>query len=126
MEGQKTVFIKTDKILIDFEEAGKVIFMHLKGDFVGPDETEALRDAFKELSKKENLKVGVDLNDVDYFASPTLGVLLSGNAMFEKKGGKLVFCNLKEYMQFIFKTMKLNLVLTTVGSKDEAIKALDK
>ena len=111
---QTTIETKTDYIIL-----------HLDGDFVGGEETDNLRTVLKHLSEGEHTKLMIDFTNTVYLASPTLGVLLSANAQFAKKKGKIVFFNVSEYLDNIFTITKLTLIFPICQTFEEAKKELD-
>lgn len=109
---------------IEIEELKDFVILHLKGDFNGPEEMDALYDAFKNISKKENVKVLVDLKEVVFLNSGSIGTLLSGNSMIKKTGGKVVLYNTSDYLENLFNITKLNLAFDIHKDKDDAEKVL--
>ena len=99
------------------------VVLHLEGDFVGNEDVDKLRGMFRALSDQHNNLI-IDLKNVSYLNSTSLGALLSGNAMFEKKGGKALVCNLSDYLKNIFKITKLTLIFDFYDSIEDAVKAL--
>lgn len=111
---------------ISYEEQDGIAIMYLEGDFVGSDETEKLRATFKEIANKDITKLIVDMKDVIYLASITLGVLISGNALFAKKQGKIIIVGASDYILNIFKITKIDLILTIFANKEEALANISK
>ncbi len=103
------------------EEKGAYNILHLEGDFVGGEETDKLREKLKELSTHNTKVLIVDLKDVVYLASPTLGVFLSANAQFAKGKGKIILCNASEYIENIFSITKLTIIFPIYATLEEAI-----
>jgi len=99
------------------------VVLHLEGDFVGNEDVDKLRDMFRALADKHDNLI-IDLKNVSYLNSTSLGALLSGNALFEKKGGKAYVCNLSDYLKNIFQITKLTLIFELYGSIQEAVDAL--
>lgn len=105
------------------EQIGGVI-LHLKGQFVGGDETDKLRDTFKEVATRDNNKLIVNLEKATYLNSTALGVLISAHANFAKREGQIILCNLDKSIENIFVITKLIQVFTITHTLDEAIKLL--
>ena len=105
------------------EKFDNYVVLHLNGDFVGSDDVNKLRDMFRAISQESNNLI-IDFKNVSYLNSTSLGALLSANAIFEKKGGKALVCNLSDYLKNIFNITKLTLIFTIYNSIDEAVKAL--
>jgi len=95
----------------------------LKGDFVGVEEVEKLRELFKDLVKNHKNLV-IDLDGVDYLNSTSLGALLSANSTFEKAGGKALVCNASPYIKNIFEITKLTLIFHLYDNLEDAVKAI--
>lgn len=104
---------------VENKEGYKVL--QLSGDFNASEETEGLRAKLKELAKDDMNRLIVDLKNVMYFNSATLGVLISANALFNKKEGKIIFCNPNDDISKIFEITKLPLVVNVVKDCSEAV-----
>jgi len=100
---------------------GKIVVLHLKGNFVGGDETDELQNKIKELSEKGNLKLVIDLGEVAYLNSSALGVLISAHANYTKRGGKIKLCQLNKNLENLFVITKLSLIFDTYPSEIEAV-----
>ncbi len=105
------------------EKFDNYVILHLEGDFVGNEDVDKLRDMFRAISNDSNNLI-IDLKNVSYLNSTSLGALLSANALFEKKGGKALVCSLSDYLKNIFSITKLTLIFTLYDNCEEAIKAL--
>ena len=107
------------------EQIGGVI-LTLKGQFIGGEETDKLRDTLKEISQKKSNKLIIDLAKVTYLNSTALGVLISAHANFVKREGEIILCNVNKSIENIFVITKLSLVFKIVQTLDEAIKLISK
>jgi anti-sigma B factor antagonist len=107
------------------EQIGGTI-LHLKGQFVGGEETQDLRDTLKEIAEKKQNNLIIDLDKVTYLNSTALGVLISAHANFAKREGKIILCNVSESIENIFVITKLSLVFTITDTLDEAIKDIQE
>ncbi|MES2765677.1 MAG: STAS domain-containing protein [Bacteroidota bacterium] len=103
------------------EERGNVTILHLKGQFIGGNETDDLRAKLTEISQKEKNQLVLDLDKVTYLNSTALGVLISAHANFTKRGGKIVLANVGKSIENIFIITKLTLVFTIFSTLNEAI-----
>lgn len=104
------------------EEKDNYKVMNLSGDYVAVEDIDLFREKLKELAKSENNKVILNFKEVSYLNSTALGVLLSANALFEKNNGKLLICNVNDYLQNIFSITKLTFIFTLYSSVEEAAK----
>lgn len=105
------------------EQIGGVI-LTLKGQFVGGDETDELRNTIKAVSEKESKHLIIDMDKVTYLNSTALGVLISAHAHYAKKSGKIVLCNVGKSIENLFVITKLTLVFPIFDTKEEAIKSI--
>lgn len=110
------------KIKIDEQIGGFIV--HLKGEFIGGEETDELRDTLKKLSEGTKNKIIVDMGRVTYLNSTALGVLISAHATVTKKGGTIVLCNLDKSIENLFVITKLTMVFPIYATLEEAIKNL--
>lgn len=108
----------------NIEDRDKYLVMNLVGDYVAMEDIELFREKLKELAKGKNNKVILNLKEVSYLNSTALGVLLSANALFEKNNGKLLICNVNEYLRNIFSITKLTFIFTLYSSIEDAAKKL--
>ena len=100
---------------------GRIIVLELKGNYVGGDETDELRDEIKKLSEEGNLELVVDLGEVAYLNSSALGVLISAHTNYTKRGGKIKLCQLNKNIENLFVITKLSLIFDSYPSQVEAI-----
>jgi anti-sigma B factor antagonist len=100
---------------------GKIIILNLKGNYVGGDETDDLRDEIKKISEEGNTKLIVDLGEVSYLNSSALGVLIAAHANYAKRGGKIKLCQLNKNLENLFVITKLSLIFDSYANQVEAI-----
>lgn len=98
--------------------------LSLKGQFVGGEETDQLRDLLKEISDSQKNKLIIDLKETTYLNSTALGVLISAHASFIKRDGKIILCNISKSIENIFVITKLTMVFTIAETLELAIKEL--
>jgi len=102
-----------------------IVVLQPKGNFVGGDETDELRDTIKKFSELGNKKLIIDLGDVLYLNSTALGVLISAHANYSKREGKIKLCQLNKNLENLFVITKLALIFDSYPSQEEAIKSFD-
>lgn len=90
------------------------------------EEVTIIRNIFKDLAQQNKTKVVIDMKEVDYMASNTIGALLSGNAILKKIGGKLAIYNTSDYIMKIFNIVKLEQVLPICDSFEEAVETVNQ
>ncbi len=106
------------------QKEGDLAIVTLRGEFIGGEETDQLRDTLKQLPAEGVKKVIIDLGKVSYLNSTALGVLISAHATFTKANGKIVLANLTKGIENIFVITKLTLIFDIYRSIEEAKKAL--
>lgn len=109
---------------IKIEKTNGAVILHLKGQFVGGEHTEQLKETLKELAKEDYKSIILNFEEVTYLNSSAIGVLIASHASYIKKGGKLILCNVNKAIEHIFVITKLSLVFTIKPSIQEAIKSL--
>lgn len=106
---------------ITVEQRGAIQIIRLQGQFIGGDETDALREELKQLTQGDTKFLIANLEGVTYLNSTALGVFISVHASFSKKGGKLALCNIHKSIENIFVMTKLNLVFDIQPTVEDAI-----
>ncbi len=107
------------QIRIEQHKSGVIFYM--KGQFVGGDETDRLRKLVNKISEADNNNLILDMKKVTYLNSTALGVLISGNAGFVKREGRMIICNISKSLENIFVITKLIKVFTIKATLEEAI-----
>ena len=110
------------------EDKGEFSIMHLSGSAQAvskqSDEVMTLRSAFKELAADRKKLVLINLKEVDYLASNTIGAFLSGNSILKKIDGKLAIYNASDYIKGILDIVQLGKVLPICRSMEEALESI--
>ncbi|MCX6146562.1 MAG: STAS domain-containing protein [Candidatus Kapabacteria bacterium] len=107
------------QILIEDITEGSIF--HLKGQFIGGDETESLRSKLNEYCNNDKNKVVINLEKVTYLNSTALGVFITANNNFIRNNGKIILCNISKPIENIIVMTKLNLVFTITENTNSAI-----
>ncbi len=105
------------------EQIGGVI-IHLRGQFIGGEETDKLRDVLKKYADEQKNKLIIDFEKATYLNSTALGVLIAAHSNFAKRGGQIILCNLDKSLENIFIITKLITVFTVAEDLQTAIKML--
>lgn len=105
------------------EQIGGVI-VHLRGQFIGGEETDALRDILKKYAEEQKNKLIIDFEKATYLNSTALGVLIAAHSNFAKRGGEIILCNLDKSLENIFMITKLITVFNVADDLQSAIKML--
>lgn len=110
------------KIKVEQQIGG--IILHLSGKFIGGDETEELKQILNEMSEKGEKKLIINMADVTYLNSTSLGILIAAHTNFTKRGGEIILCCIGKSIENIFVITKLTLVFKITETLEEAIKTL--
>jgi anti-sigma B factor antagonist len=100
------------------------VIVDLKGKFSGGPEADGLRDLFKSSVAKGTKNVVVNLKDVEWIASPGIGVLMSGLKAVREAGGEFILVHVGQRSQQVFNVMRLDRIFKIVDSEDEAVRYL--
>lgn len=109
---------------IRHEERNGITIVHLRGQFIGGDETDQLRTLLNRLAEEKKAALIIDLEKVTYLNSTALGVLISTHANFTKRNSKVALCNISKNIENIFVITKLTLVFDIYPTVDDAIQKL--
>lgn len=107
------------------EQIGGAI-VHLKGQFIGGDETDELRKILTDFAEQKQNKLVLNLEKTTYLNSTALGALIAAHANFSKRNGKIILCNVGKSIENIFVITKLTLVFPIYSSLEEAVKAFSE
>jgi anti-sigma B factor antagonist len=104
----------------------EIVILEPKGELVGGDETEDVRQTIEGLIKEENKKLVIDLAKVHYLNSSALGMLAWAHTNYAKRGGRIVLASLEKNIQNIFVITKLSLVFDVYTDQREAVASFAK
>lgn len=113
------------KIKITRQDDKGIVILEPKGNFVGGEETDDLRDTIKKLSDEGNKKLVIDLGDVLYLNSTALGVLIAAHANYAKREGVIKICRLNKNIENLFVITKLSLIFDSYPTQKAALESLN-
>jgi anti-sigma B factor antagonist len=99
----------------------QVTIVTLRGQFIGGDETDAVREALLVESEKANNRIVVNMSDVGYVNSSFIGVLLAAHAQVVRLGGTMVLAAMNEAVRNVFTLTKLHLTFPLFDSVPVAL-----
>jgi anti-sigma B factor antagonist len=91
------------------------------GSLVGGDETVDLRAAVAGFVDRNYDKLVIDLSKVNYMNSTAIGVLVSAQTTYSKKGWQVKLCGINKNISNIFVITKLTLVFEVYDTRAEAL-----
>jgi anti-anti-sigma factor len=87
---------------------------------VGEEETDVLKIELEKRAKLPNNRIIIDFSEVTYFSSLALGILVKEDEIYTHKGGRIVICNVPDFLENIFVLTKLTNILNIIRTLDEA------
>ena len=100
-----------------------VAVLHLQGKIMGGPDATSLHEKLHELIEEGQLKVVVDLTDVDWMNSSGLGILIGGLSALRKSGGDLKLASVTEKIDEVLHITKLDRVFDVYGDIDSAVES---
>jgi anti-sigma B factor antagonist len=98
-----------------------VTVMSLQGNLMGGPDATSLNATIHELIEKGSNRIVIDLSGVEFMNSSGLGLLLGTASAVRNSGGALTIASASEKVETIIKIAKLETVLETHSSLDDAI-----
>lgn len=122
-ENENTPAKYSDNFKITELEGKGIIVLYLKGNFIGGDETDELRNILKEFSNSGNKKLIMHLGEVLYLNTTAIAILISAHANYSKREGKIKLCLLNKNLINLFDITKLALLLENYPNEEDAVKS---
>lgn len=109
---------------LDITQAENCTRIAIKGEL---DASTAIQvdTTFKEFLEKDQLKVLIDCEGLEYISSAGVGVFISFIDDFKDKGGDFIFFGMSESVETVFSMLGLDAILTIVETEDAAKAALN-
>jgi len=93
--------------------------LHLKGR-LDLNSSSKLKEQIKNYLKEGTIRLILDMNDVDFINSSGLGTLVSILKDVRMVKGRMVLCNLAQYVQEIFEITQLSHIFDMYPTEEEA------
>lgn len=103
---------------------GGITILALKGRMTLGSRLSQLEAELKSLAGAGNLKLILDLKDIEYADSAALGVLLHSSGFLKSKGGRLVLVGLAQRLQDLFVLTNTMALLNVAPDRAAAIAQL--
>ena len=110
---------------IDRSDRGDVALLQVGGRLdvaTGPEMTAALT----EVLEGGCTKLVLDMGGLEYISSAGLRALLVGRKAFAPKGGQIVICGLKDYIEEVFEISGFISLFPICATVDQALDAVEK
>jgi len=98
-------------------------YIEVKGSLVGGEETDEIRKAVAGFVDRDYQKLLIDLGKVTYLNSTAIGVLVSAQTTYAKRGWQIKLCGINKNINNIFVITRLTLVFDVQDSREDAVKS---
>jgi anti-sigma B factor antagonist len=110
-------------VKLNTRQVGDVSVMDVTGRITLGEGSSALRDALRELVKKDQKKILLNLGDVTYIDSSGIGELVSGFTTVTNAGGQLKLLNLSKRVKDLLQITKLYTVFEVHDDEAAAVRS---
>jgi anti-sigma B factor antagonist len=110
---------------IDTREVAHVTILDMEGRIVLGDEIHDLREAVRDLIKRDKKKIILNLANVDYIDSSGVGELVGCFTTLRNAGGELKLLNLTQKVHDVLHVTKLYTVFDIREDEFTAVKSFD-
>lgn len=109
---------------IKVEKKDDIVILAPKGQLVGGDETTAeLERSIRDLANEGNMKLLLDMGDVDFINSWALGVIIGAHANYTKRNAQIKISTLSPRNSQLMTITKLVRIFDIHETRDEAMKS---
>lgn len=108
---------------IEERVVGDVMVLNVKGRMVITEGDVMLRDKINSVVHQGHTKVLLNLGEVTFLDSASLGTIIGAYTTLTNRGGVLKLANLTERIQDLLTITKLTTVFETYDSVDEGVKS---
>jgi anti-sigma B factor antagonist len=113
-----------DRLMIEEEFIGDIVVIKLCG-LIDSGSSQFLEDKFKALVASNNVKVVVDLQDVEYISSAGWGIFVGEIKGMKQRNGDIKLAGMHPNVRDVFDLLEFNTLLKPYDSKEEAITAFE-
>lgn len=99
----------------------KVTVITLEGDMVGGPDATLLSEKLRDLSEKDQNRIVVNMEKVDFMNSSGLGILIGAVTTVRNSGGDLKLLRVGRKLQELLRITKLQCVFDVFEDEDEAV-----
>jgi anti-sigma B factor antagonist len=111
-----------DRLIIEEEKVEDILLLRLHG-LVDSGTAQFLEDKFNELTNSDNVKIVVDLQNVDYISSAGWGIFVGEIKGIRQRDGDIKLAGMRSDVREVFDLLEFNTLLTPYASKEEACSA---
>jgi anti-sigma B factor antagonist len=111
-----------DRLIIEEERIEDIIVLKLHG-LIDSGTAQFLEDRFNDLTKKDNVRIIVDLQNVDYISSAGWGIFVGEIKGIRQRQGDIKLAGMRSDVREVFDLLEFNTLLTPYVSNEEAASA---
>jgi anti-sigma B factor antagonist len=111
-----------DRLIIEEEKVEDILLLKLHG-LVDSGTAQFLEDKFNELTNSDNVKIVVDLQNVDYISSAGWGIFVGEIKGIRQRDGDIKLAGMRSDVREVFDLLEFNTLLTPYASNEEAFSA---
>lgn len=111
-----------DRLIIEEEKVEDIVLLKLNG-LVDSGTAQFLEDKFNELTVQDNVKIVVDLQNVDYISSAGWGIFVGEIKGIRQRDGDIKLAGMRSDVREVFDLLEFNTLLTPYVSNEEAFSA---
>ena len=108
---------------ISEDRIGEVIVLSLEGSLMGGPEAVLVNETVNRFLDNQNLKLVIDLKNVERVNSSGLGILIKALTTYKSNGGELKLACVNPKVDNLLAMTKLNTILETYQTTEAAVKS---
>jgi anti-sigma B factor antagonist len=108
---------------MNIKERQGTVILELKGKLVGGSLNSRMDKTLSNFMEQGKKNIVFDLSSVTHINSSGMGMLISGYSKVKDNGGALKLANLTSKMQSLLSITRLNRIIETYNSVDEAVQS---
>jgi anti-sigma B factor antagonist len=114
-----------DRLIIEEEFTGDIVVLKLSG-LIDSGTSQQLEDKFDELIADKNVRMVVDLKDVDYISSAGWGIFVGEIKGVRERNGDIKLAGMSPGVREVFDLLEFNTLLQPYDSKDDAVAVFEE
>jgi len=111
---------------VKLERKDDIVILAPKGQLVGGDDTTAeLERSIRDLANEGNMKLLLEMGEVDFINSWALGVIIGAHANYSKRGAQIKISTLSPRNSQLMTITKLVRIFDIYESREAALKSFN-
>ena len=99
----------------------RIAVLYMKGNYFGDTETDELQNAIMDEAATGNIRLVLNMTEVQRLNSIAIGVLMRGFTNYKGRGGEIKLCGLGKTVKDIFIMTKLIMVFDHHDTEEQAV-----